>query len=512
MKKLLVLLVAGIIAVPLFAGARRQQPATGEKTPLTISFWWSQQNFGGPDDVWGSYIEDKFNVDIRIVVQDWGDYQQKFRLWAASGELPDTFSGYVTQEPWFAEFIRQDLIRPIPANIISKYPNIKHRVDTIPIVNRMKDFYGDYYYIPRLETFEPGIKVSTNMGLYYRKDWAEKLGFRERPRDLDALYDMLYAFINNDPDGNGKKDTYGITVGTFDFFYFPFGAFPGRRIKDAAGKFIPGYADEEPMVGALTWLRKAWSDGLIDREMPGNSGEREAKFAQGAFGVAHASVQPSRVMQLVDQQFASANPAIKEPLKAVDWIGSMSAKKGGTEYKDPQFETCGSVFRSDLSDVMLEKYLEICNWMMSEEGKTLAVWGFKDVDYKVNADGTKTYLLDTSINVKYPSADLLNWATWVADINFFERPGYTQGQKDWSWAWQQDANKGAANSLKIVDEMASMLITEERSLFDFDINSALFEIISGTGDVRTMYRAFMAEANRRGIQRVIDSVNTALKR
>ena len=48
-----------------------------------------------------------------------------------------------------------------------------------------------------------------NEGLLVRKDWLDKLGLAA-PTTLDELYDVLYAFTYNDPDGNGKNDTYGL--------------------------------------------------------------------------------------------------------------------------------------------------------------------------------------------------------------------------------------------------------------------------------------------------------------
>lgn len=48
-------------------------------------------------------------------------------------------------------------------------------------------------------------------GLGYRTDWAEKLGLSE-PKTVDDVYNMLYAFRNLDPDGNGKRDTFGLAM------------------------------------------------------------------------------------------------------------------------------------------------------------------------------------------------------------------------------------------------------------------------------------------------------------
>ena len=34
----------------------------------------------------------------------------------------------------------------------------------------------------------------------------------------DQLYDVLYAFTHNDPDGNGENDTYGLQLNADDLF------------------------------------------------------------------------------------------------------------------------------------------------------------------------------------------------------------------------------------------------------------------------------------------------------
>ena len=40
-------------------------------------------------------------------------------------------------------------------------------------------------------------------GLGYRTDWAEAVGITEAPKTVEDVYDMLYKFTYDDPDGNG---------------------------------------------------------------------------------------------------------------------------------------------------------------------------------------------------------------------------------------------------------------------------------------------------------------------
>ena len=45
----------------------------------------------------------------------------------------------------------------------------------------------------------------------YNGEWLKAIGYDEPPTTLEQLEDVLTKFRNNDPDGNGKKDTYGMS-------------------------------------------------------------------------------------------------------------------------------------------------------------------------------------------------------------------------------------------------------------------------------------------------------------
>ena len=52
-------------------------------------------------------------------------------------------------------------------------------------------------------------KASGMSQMWIRQDWLDKLGL-EPPKNLEELKKVARAFIEQDPDGNGKKDTMGI--------------------------------------------------------------------------------------------------------------------------------------------------------------------------------------------------------------------------------------------------------------------------------------------------------------
>jgi L-amino acid N-acyltransferase YncA len=68
----------------------------------------------------------------------------------------------------------------------------------------------------------------------------------------------------------------------------------------------------------------------------------------------------------------------------------------------------------------------------------------------------------------------------------------------------------AENTRKKINELANFIMTEERSLFTFDVGVAMVEIVTGKGDVRTLYRQMIQDARDRGLDEMIASVNKAM--
>ncbi len=134
-----------------------------------------------------------------------------------------------------------------------KYPNLsamsKEVADTLTID-------GQLIAIPRT-------RVLARYGLSYRTDWAEALGLAE-PKTPDDVYDMLYAFTYNDPDGNGVDDTIGMEMtsytGPFDIIQTWFGC--GNGWAEVDGQLVPVFMQEEYME-AVDYIKKLYDDGLM---------------------------------------------------------------------------------------------------------------------------------------------------------------------------------------------------------------------------------------------------------
>lgn len=128
---------------------------------------------------------------------------------------------------------------------------------------------------------------------YVKKKWLDNCGL-DVPTTYDEYLNMLDAFTNGDPDGNGVNgDTYGVSaagligneapyVNFLPEFYQD--AYPSFYQKDD-GTWVDGFT-EDAMKDAMGRLKDAYSKGYIDKESLTNStNDCRTKFYEDKFGV-----------------------------------------------------------------------------------------------------------------------------------------------------------------------------------------------------------------------------------
>lgn len=105
---------------------------------------------------------------------------------------------------------------------------------------------------------------------YVKKAWLDAVNM-EAPKTWAEYAAMCDAFVNNDPDGDGAKDTYAVTAAGFIGVEAPYinylpefyqDAYPSFY-KDAEGKWVDGFT-EPAMKAALERMAEGYSKGWID--------------------------------------------------------------------------------------------------------------------------------------------------------------------------------------------------------------------------------------------------------
>lgn len=108
--------------------------------------------------------------------------------------------------------------------------------------------------------------------IWIRSDWLKKLNL-SAPETLDDVIKIARAFRNDDPDGNGAKDTFGIgfqkdlvsSTASFEGFFAAYHAYGKAWVKDENGNISYG-AIKPGMKQALAKLNEMFEEDLIDIE------------------------------------------------------------------------------------------------------------------------------------------------------------------------------------------------------------------------------------------------------
>ncbi len=329
-------------------------------------------------------MEEKFNVTFVDKVISYSDYAEKFQLWSASGELPDVFSHDIVNSETYFSWIKQGIIRSLPADL-SAYPNVHRVMESEESKALLVD--GRYYIIPR-QTYQAHDQWAMERALVVRKDWMEKLGIPD-PVTYDDYLNMLRAFAEEDPDGNGANDTVGLTFrSTAMLLPVASGTFPNTInaswVKED-GRYIPYYASER-MHAAVAQLRDMYAQGAIDPDfavMKTNDGID--KFGQGKVGAISIQGTPNALKNLSnswakynkDSEFEQAIKVLPVSWEADD--GNRYRYQAVTFWSE-------SYFSSSVDDKKMDRILRIYDYLLSEEFIVAKLYGIEGKDYRAEGD------------------------------------------------------------------------------------------------------------------------------
>lgn len=232
------------------------EPAKPEQ-PLKLSFMLPAFNTELPDDSSPvlQELEKYTNSDIELQFVPNSSYGDKMNITLASGQLPTL----MVVDPKSASFINAARAGAFweLSDYLKDYPNLS-QANEIVLNNSSVD--GKTYGIYR------GRTLGRN-GVTINVDWLNKLGLQP-PKTIDEFYNMLKAFKEQDPDGNGKDDTYGLTVtkftGPWDIMQVWFGA-PNGWGDDGSGSLVPTHMTPEYRE-ALKFFRKLYDEKLVNED------------------------------------------------------------------------------------------------------------------------------------------------------------------------------------------------------------------------------------------------------
>ena len=211
-------------------------------------------------------LNQKFNVEMNTITVNGFD-NDKMNVTLASGSIPDVIIRWGTQG-----YYDDGIIQSVSKDMIAKY---------MPQTYKTMESGGDAIWVNTISSSDGKVmgvpQYSINGDMVHtaaiREDWLTKVNL-PMPKTIEDLTKVMRAFTNNDPDGNGKNDTYGMTIpglhnnllyAACPMVFGAYGVIPTYWTLDRNGQVSYG-AVQEGYKDALKQLAAWYKEGLIDPE------------------------------------------------------------------------------------------------------------------------------------------------------------------------------------------------------------------------------------------------------
>ncbi|MCU6709091.1 extracellular solute-binding protein [Paenibacillus sp. J5C_2022] len=243
-------------------GNANENPYLASEKPLKLTVHMGTKDSGVFNNDWPIFKKaaELTNVTLEGTLPvTVSDFSETFSIVIASGSLPDIMQALSKD---FLQYGPEGAFLSLNDLIDEHAPHLKKFMEENPQVrSAASDNDGNMWFIPFIADGE------AEKGWFIRKDWLETLGLEE-PKTVDELYKVITAFVNDDPNGNGKKDEVGFfhrntSIGIEGLMAL-WNAYPSFRAFDDQvifGPLEPEYGD------AMANMAKWYKEGLIDKEI-----------------------------------------------------------------------------------------------------------------------------------------------------------------------------------------------------------------------------------------------------
>ncbi|MFC5471879.1 extracellular solute-binding protein [Cohnella suwonensis] len=465
-----------------------------EEEPTEITIMLPLNIAETPPDTIKNEVEKLTNTKLTYQFFPADTYEDKLNATLATGSLPEV--AYLKNQATLVKMkgaIRDGQFWEI-GPYLGEFPNLS-KLKPLILNNTKVD--GKLYslYIGR---------PLARQGIIYRKDWADKLQLKT-PETVDEVIAMAKAFTEQDPDGDSKANTIGLSdrndlvYGAFKTVASWYSAPNNWGEKD--GKLQPDFTFPE-YVAAMDFMKTLRDAGAMNQDFAATSKtDQVALFNSGKAGIYIGAM--SDIDALNKDLIKNVSTAV------VDTAALIKGPNGQqTTWAIPGYNNVVMFPKSGIKDEdELKKVLAFYDKMMTPEVANVMFWGIEGTHYTVQ-DG-KAKATDNADLIEREVKGFKDSLIGEAETNgtyegFFSLPGRVRAEE---FTKQQE-------SLAIHDPTAALdspTYTEEGVELQKIITDATYQYIYGKIDQAGFEKA-IAEWKKRGGDKIIEEYNAVYKK
>lgn len=375
------------------------------------------------------FAEDKFdiNFDFQKTSYDSSAAKEKRQISLASGDYTDVF--FLVD--WVDKFEPSELIKYgkqgalIPLNdLIEEHaPNLSKVLeerDTFRKIATAPD--GNIYGVPGLEEC---FHCTWPNKLWLNTDWLDKLGL-ETPTTHEEFKEVLTAFKEQDPNGNGKQDelplsgsaaspNHSIIPILMNGFVYD-DAQTRLLVNDGKVSFAANTAEWRE---GLEYIHSLYDDGLIDPGAFTQNRDAYIQLGNNANGVILGAAAAQHPWEFIDNENQYAfNP-----------IGPLQGPHHQyATYNYPVTNGATFAITNKASEEVQIKAIKLLDYMFTIDGMIRAHLGVEGEDWVAPEEGDVAINEEVEPNVKllYPEEPTNN--NWSAAAQYFQPREFRDGQ------------------------------------------------------------------------------------
>lgn len=465
------------------------------------------------------YLEEKTGINLSFYEFPASGGVEKLNVMLASrSELPEVLSGFSLNKGTFLQYADEEIF----LDLTDYFDNYSYWMKDVYKNTKVKnlDGYlrsenGKRYYFPSISEF---------YGNYYsgkafiNQAWLEKLGLK-MPETIEEFADVMRAFREKDPNGNGKADEIGLTGSTGGWCEKPVNFLMNSFVYD---DFTDGFVVDDDLKISLNYRTEEYKEGLkyisglIKEELVDVQSYTQGNDILRALCSADELTVGAFVSSSPDNLFPEGSERLREFVA----LPPLKGPKGVAFAKVLDYNA--------YSSGMITKYCKnplaafrLLDFMMSEEASLFSVYGVEGTDWKEVDENSPALFKDSGYKARilrilpYGTVQNSHWAQ--------QNPNFSSSAIMDTAAWDGDEldgeyfkakaaaayeGKGPKNNFQIVkmilplDEMTEFNELKAGISEYVKENIALFA--TGELDIDKEWDSFQEALDNLGVERYIE--------
>jgi putative aldouronate transport system substrate-binding protein len=330
------------------------------------------------DNVIEENLESTLGIDLQLSAVSATEYYAQLSASMAGGNAPDLF---VVDRARLDQFVAQGQILDV-SEYVAGDQLADYRAAVGDTSLPLAEIDGKTYALPARPT--------VNYNSYWiRQDWLDNLGL-DMPETVDEFLDVATAFAQDDPDGSGAADTYGLTGGKSGSMWTPlWDAFGSAGLSSYGGNGGTFSVQDGDVVNSLSDPNTEDALGYI-RELI-DAGAVDPDYLSIEELAAHERAMQGSAGILFNQWTVMTKPEFIEQYQAVnpdaEWVqvGPLSGPggDGALPFDEVRVDMWAISAAVASEPTKLAKILELLNYVSTEEGDRLTSYGIEGEHYEV---------------------------------------------------------------------------------------------------------------------------------